>query len=66
MKYIKISLSDEDYELLKKYAKATRKYETGSGFTLKSAINQMITIGLESIKETVILDNENKIINWQE
>ena len=50
MKYLTIAMNDEDYELLKKYAKATRKYETGSGFTIKSAIELMIKIGLDPEK----------------
>lgn len=66
MKYLTIAMNDEDYELLKKYAKATRKYETGSGFTIKSAIELMIKIGLDAIKETVIIDKQSNIVNWKE
>ena len=66
MKYVKIALNDDEYEMLKKYAKYVRKYETGNGFTINSAINQMVSIGLEAIRETTILDNENNIINWKE
>ena len=65
MKFIKIRLSDNEYEMLKKYAKARRKYEIGNGFTIHSAIEQMVAIGLSAIEETQIVDKNHKPIDWK-
>lgn len=33
MKFVKIKLSTDEYEMLKRYAAARRKHEIGKGFT---------------------------------
>lgn len=63
-KIIELELSCEQYEMLKNYAKAMRKYEVGKGFTIKSAIEYALSIGLNAIEETIFVDNDHKEISW--
>ena len=51
MKFIKIKLSSNEYEMLKRYAAARRKYEIGKGFTIDKAIAQ-------------IVDERGDIVDW--
>lgn len=66
MRYISVSLSKNEYEMLKKYAAARRKYELGKGFTVDKAFAQVVSIGLESIAQTEIFDKNGNIINWND
>ena len=64
MKFIKIKLSSNEYEMLKRYAAARRKYEIGKGFTIDKAIAQVVLIGLDAISETQIVDERGDIVDW--
>ena len=59
-----INITDEEYALLKAQAAAKRKYETGRGFNVERAINEMISIGIDALSQTTILDKEGAIVNW--
>ena len=64
MKYITIEMTDSEYEMLKAYAAARRKYEVGKGFTIAKVVAQMVSIGLDAISETVIVDQNSQIVEW--
>lgn len=64
MKYLTIEMTDNEYDMLKAYAAARRKHEVGKGFTVVKAVAQMVSIGLEAISETVIVDQEGKLVEW--
>ena len=59
-----IKVTDAEYEMLKAYAAARRKYEVGKGFNIDAAIAQMVSVGIQAISETVILDKEGNVVNW--
>jgi len=50
--------------MLKKYAKAMRKYAVGKGFTIDRAVQQAISIGIDAIRETQFVDEEGHEIDW--
>lgn len=60
----KIVIEETDYEMLKKYAKAMRKYAVGKGFTIDRAVQQAISIGIDAIRETQFVDEEGHEIDW--
>ena len=60
-----IKVTDAEYEMLKAYAAARRKYEVGKGFNIDAVIAQMVSIGIEAISETTILDKEGNVVNWR-
>lgn len=64
MKFVKIKLSTDEYEMLKRYAAARRKHEIGKGFTVDKAIAQVVSIGLGAISETQIVDEHGDIVEW--
>ena len=64
MKYITIEMADSEYEMLKDYAAARRKHEIGKGFTINKTIAQMVSIGLEAISETIIVDQNGQVVEW--
>lgn len=59
-----IEITDDEYKILKAYAVAKRKHEVGKGFTVDKAIAEMVSIGLEAISETIILDENGNKVNW--
>lgn len=61
-----ITITDEEYALLKDYAAAKRKYEVGKGFPVDKAINEMISIGVDAISQTPIFDKEGNIVEWNQ
>lgn len=61
-----ITITDEEYALLKAYAAAKRKYEVGKGFTVDKAINEMTSIGIDAISQTPIFDNEGRLVEWNQ
>lgn len=61
-----INITDEEYALLKAYEAAKRKYETGRGFNVDHAINEMTSIGIDAISQTIILDKEGNVVNWNQ
>ena len=61
-----ITITDEEYALLKAYAAAKRKYEGGKGFTVDKAINEMTSIGIDAISQTPIFDNEGRLVEWNQ
>ena len=61
-----ITITDEEYALLKAYAAAKRKYEVGKGFTVDKAINEMTSIGIDAISQTSIFDNEGRLVEWNQ
>lgn len=64
MKYITIEMTDSEYEMLKDYAAARRKHEIGKGFTIGHTIAQMVSIGLEAISETIMVDKNGQLVEW--
>ena len=60
-----IKLSDAEYDMLKAYAATRRKYEVGKGYRVDDAIAQAISIGVDAISETTILDSEGNIVDWK-
>lgn len=63
MRFI-IDITDRENSMIKAYAAAKRKYETGKGFTVQKAIAEVISVGLDAISETVILDENNNPVMW--
>ena len=59
-----ITITDEEYALLKAYAAAKRKYETGKGFTVDMAINEMTSIGIDAISQTTFFDKDGNLVEW--
>ena len=59
-----IKITDAEYNMLKSYAAAKRKYEVGKGFPVDKAIAEMVSIGLEAIAETTIMDKDGNLIQW--
>ena len=59
-----LSLEKSEYEMLKAYAAAKRKYEVGVGYSVDKAINEMVTFGLQAISETTIMDSEGNLVEW--
>lgn len=59
-----IKITDDEYKMLKAYAAAKRKYEVGKGFPVDKAIAEMVSIGLEAISETIILDEYGNSVDW--
>ena len=64
MKNIVVEFTDSEYEMLKNYAAARRKHEVGKGFTVVDTIAQIVSIGLEAISETIIVDKEGNAVDW--
>ena len=62
---ILVSLTDTEYAMIKAYAAARRKYESGKGFRVEHAIAYAIAIGIESLSETVILDKKGEPVDWK-
>ena len=48
------------------YAAAKRKYETGKGFTVDAAINEMTSIGIDAMSQTTIFDKEGNLVEWNQ
>lgn len=59
-----VVISDDEYRMLKAYAAAKRKYEVDKGFPVDKAIAEMVSIGLEAISETIILDKNGIPVEW--
>ena len=59
-----IKITDTEYNMLKAYAAAKRKYEVGKGFPVDKAIAEMASIGLEAIAETTIIDKDGNFVQW--
>lgn len=59
-----IKITDDEYNMLKAYADAKRKYEVGKGFPVNKAIAEMVSVGLEAISETIILDENGSPVDW--
>lgn len=59
-----IKITDEEYQMLKAYAAAKRKYEGDKRFPVERAIAEMVSIGLDAIAETVIVDKEGNSVQW--
>ncbi|MEE1054114.1 MAG: hypothetical protein U0L33_07260 [Acutalibacteraceae bacterium] len=59
-----IHITDDEYKMLKAYASAKRKYDVGKGFPVDKAIAEMVSVGLESISETVFLDESGVPVEW--
>ena len=59
-----ITVTNEEYALLKAYAAAKRKYEVGKGFTVNKAVNEMVSIGIDAISQTTIFDKQGNLVEW--
>lgn len=59
-----IKITDDEYKMLKAYAAAKRKYEVGKGYPVDRAIAEMVSVGLEAISETIILDESGCPVEW--
>ena len=59
-----INVTPEEYEMLKSYAAAKRKHEAGKGFTIDTAIAELVSVGLNAISETMILDKNGNHVKW--
>ena len=57
-----IKITDTEYNMLKAYAAAKRKHEVGKGFPVDKAIAEMVSIGLEAIAETTIIDKDGNLV----
>ena len=62
---ILVDLTEAEYTMLKAYAAARRKYEVGKGYRVENAIAQAISIGIDAISETTILDKDGKLVEWK-
>lgn len=60
-----VDLTPDEYDLLKEFAAARRKYEVGKGYRVGNAINEALSIGIESISETLIFDKNGELVNWK-
>ena len=60
-----VSFSDEEWELLKKYAAAKRKYEVGKGFTVKVAVNELAHAVLDAMLNSEIYDEDGQAVDWK-
>ena len=61
---IMVNITEDEYKMLKAYASAKRKHETGKGFPVEQAISEMISIGLDALSETIILDKNGVPVDW--
>ena len=61
---ILVDLTDAEYAMLKAYAAARRKHEVGKGYRVEHAIAQAVSVGVDAISETIILDKQGKPVAW--
>lgn len=59
-----IELSDDDWEVLKKYARATRKYQEMKGYTVNDALEEMIRQGMTSVALTEFSNSDDEEVDW--
>lgn len=62
---ILVNLTDAEYAMLKAYAAARRKHEVGKGYRVENAIAQAISIGVDAISETTIIDKNGNTVDWK-
>ena len=62
---ILVELTDAEYAMLKAYAAARRKHEIGKGFRVENAIAQALSIGIDAISETIIMDKNGIPVDWK-
>ena len=60
-----VSFTKEEWELLKKYTAAKRKYEVGKGYTLKIAVNEITHAVLDAIMCAEIRDRDGNVVDWK-
>lgn len=58
-----ITLSEEEWEVLKKFAKVRRK-ELGRGFTVHDALKLMVEWGMAEITRYDAYDQDGNEIDW--
>ena len=51
-----VPFTDEEWEMLKKYAAAKRKYEVGKGDTVKVAVKEITSAVLDALFNSEIFD----------
>ena len=68
MRNFVVSVSEDEFAMLRAYADAKGKYgyEVECGIPLKKVIEEMVSKGIEAISKTVILDKDGNPVNWNE
>ncbi len=56
--------TDEQWELLKKYAEAKRKYEHRKPFSMKFAAEEIFFSMIEALESEEIYDSDGNLVNW--
>ena len=56
----------EEWELLKKYAAAKRKYEVGKGYTVKVAVQELVGAAFDALLHSEICDSDGNPVDWKE
>ncbi len=60
-----VPFTEEEWELLKKYTAARRKYEVGKGYTVKVAVSEITHAVLDAILNAEIRDENGNIVDWK-
>ena len=64
-KGIWVPLSDEQWQLIKQYAKAKRDYEVGKGYTMKDVLKELVDTSLNALEEAEFEDREGNRVDWK-
>ena len=64
MKYFQIAIAEEYYEVIKKYARARRKYEIGNGYRVENVIADILEVGLDGIRNAEFTDASGAVVDW--
>ena len=63
-KGIWVPLTDEQWNTIKKYAKAKRDYEVGKGFTMKDALKELVDSSLMALEHADFYDQDGNRVDW--
>ena len=60
-----VQFTDKEWEILKKYAAAKRKYEKGTGYTVKVAGQELCDAVKDALLNADILDQDGNSVDWK-
>ena len=60
-----VPFTSEEWELLKKYTAAKRKYEVGKGYTVKVAVKEITQAVLDAFLSEEIRDSDGNLVDWK-
>ena len=60
-----VPFTHEEWDLLKKYTAAKRKYENGKGYTVKVAVDTITHAVVDAIMNEEIIDKDGNVIDWK-